>query len=65
VNIYEALERAAALREQADELRREADELETEWVGAAQGEVLTVGKLVDIIRKVGQATSPRPGMKLG
>jgi hypothetical protein len=55
VNIYEALEEAAALREQADELRRRADELETEWVGAASGDVLTVSRLVEIIRKVGQA----------
>jgi len=55
VNIYEALEQAAALREQSEELRRQADELEREWVGAASGDVLTVGKLVDVIRKVGEA----------
>ena len=51
MNIYEALEQAAALREQADELRRQADELEVEWVGAASGDVLTVQRLVDVVRK--------------
>jgi DNA-binding protein H-NS len=55
VNIYEALEQAAALREQADELRRQADELEIEWVGAASGDVLTVQRLVDVVRKIGEA----------
>jgi len=55
VNIYEALEQAAALREQAVELMAQADELEIEWVGAASGDVLTVQRLVDVVRKIGQA----------
>lgn len=55
MNIYEALEQAAALREQADELRRQADDLEIEWVGAASGDVLTVQRLVDVVRKIGEA----------
>ena len=55
MNIYEALEQAAALREQADELHRQADDLEIEWVGAASGDVLTVQRLVDVVRKIGQA----------
>lgn len=56
MNIYEALELAAEKRNQADDLRREADELEQEWVGASQGEVLTVKRLVEIVRKIGEAT---------
>jgi len=56
VNIYEALEQAAALRTVADELRRQADELEIEWVGATSGDVMTVQKLVDVVRKIGEAS---------
>ena len=56
MNIYSALARAAALREQADALRAEADELEREWVGASSGDVLTVQRLVDVVRKIGEAT---------
>jgi hypothetical protein len=55
MDIYEALERAAELRHEADILRRDADELEYEWVGIASEEVLTLKTLVEIIRKVGQA----------
>ena len=53
MNINEALDEAAALRKQADDLKRQADELEYEWVGAAEGDVLTVKRLVDVIRKIG------------
>ena len=55
MDIYEALDKAAKLRKQADELRQEAIDLENEWVGVETGEVLTVKKLVEVIRKVGQA----------
>ena len=55
MNIYEALEQAAELRDQADELRRQADELESEWVGLVSGDVVTVKRLVDVILKIGQA----------
>lgn len=54
MNIYEALTRAADLRKQADELRREADELEYEWIGVAEGDILTVRTLVDVIRKIAE-----------
>ena len=57
MNIYEALARAADLRAQADALRAEADELQREWVGASDGDVLTVERLVDVVRKIGEATS--------
>ena len=56
MNIFEALDRAAELREQSAALRREADELEQEWVGVASEEILTVRRLVEVIRKVGEAT---------
>lgn len=56
MNIYEALKRAAELREAADALRAEADSLEQEWVGASEGDVLTVKRLVDVVRKIGEAT---------
>ena len=55
MNIYEALDKAAELRNQADELRQEAVDLENEWVGVETGEILTVKKLVEVIRKVGEA----------
>jgi hypothetical protein len=55
MNIYQALEQAAALRKQADELRRQADELEYEWVGAKHDDIVTLRMLVDIIRKVGES----------
>ena len=58
MDIYEALEHAAELREQADKLRQEADDLEYEWVGASSGDVLTVERLVHVIRKVGQGSRP-------
>lgn len=57
MNIYEALRRAAELREQADALRAEADELEREWVGGVTGEAVTLERLVDVVRKIGEATS--------
>jgi hypothetical protein len=66
MDIYEALEKAATMRATAEALNREADELETEWVGAASGDVLTVARLVEVIRKVGQANAtPRKGPVLG
>jgi hypothetical protein len=55
MNIYEALERAADLRIQADVLRREADKLEREWVGVTSDGVITIKTLVDVIRKIGQS----------
>lgn len=57
MNIYEALELAASKRAAADVLRREADEIETEWVGATSGDVMTVARLVAVIRKVGEASA--------
>jgi hypothetical protein len=55
MNIYEALEQAAALRIQADELRQKADELEYEWIGIASDDVVTLRRLIDVIRKVGES----------
>jgi hypothetical protein len=55
MNIYEALEQAAALRKQADELRQKADELEYEWVGIASDDVVTLRRLVDVVRKIGES----------
>jgi len=57
MNIYEALNKAGQLRHQAEELRAEADALELEWVGASSGDVLTVARLVDVVRKIGEATT--------
>lgn len=50
MNIFEALDRAAELRAQADALREEADDLEQEWVGVATEEILTVRRLVEVAR---------------
>jgi hypothetical protein len=55
MNIYEALEQAAEKRKLADELRRQADELEYEWVGIASDDVVTLRRLVDVVRKIGES----------
>jgi hypothetical protein len=54
MDIFEALEQAADLRQEANDLNRRAAELEHEWVGIATEETLTLKTLVEVIRKVGQ-----------